>query len=260
MSKPEFNYKTIVDDSGNAHYVNRLLVATPVTGLVRVEWVAARYGQLIPCNWSMVTVNEFINAYMPLRYQVADAQNMIVKYLVEGDFQWLLMIEHDTMPPPDAFIRINEYIKSEEVPIVSGLYYTKSVPSEPLVYRGRGTSYYDDWELGDLVWCDGIPNGFMLVHGGILRAMWEESPEYKVSNNRVTRRVFDTPRQVWHSPDSSEFYSLAGTSDLAWCTRIMNEGFFEKAGWEEYQEKEYPFLVDTNIFCRHIEMDGTQYP
>lgn len=258
-NNPVREYKIITDDSGNPRYINRLLVATPSTGLVRMEWVTARYGQVTPCNWSLVTINQFMNGYVPLRYQVADAQNLIVKAAIEGDFEWLLLIEHDTIPPADAFIRFNEYIQSEEVPVVSGLYFTKSTPSEPLVYRGRGTSYYNDWQMGDRVWVDGVPTGMLLIHCGLLREVWNDSEEYLVGN-QLTRRVFESPRNVWFDPEEHEFYSLVGTSDLEWCSRIIKGGYLKRAGWDKHHGMRYPFLVDTNIFCRHIDIDGRQYP
>jgi hypothetical protein len=251
-------YRTIVQDSGDPGYVNRVLIATPTTGLVRIEWVQSRYGQIIPANWSSVQMTEWMNSYIPLRYQVDDAQNMIVKHLVEGDFEWLLLIEHDTCPPPDAFIRFNQYMREEKVPVVSGLYYTRSRPSEPLVYRGRGTGAYTDFKIGDAVWCDGVPTGCLLIHGGILREMWKESPEYAI-RGVVTRRVFDTPRLVYQDSNGNSF-AQSGTSDLEWCTRVMKGEFFEKAGWKKYQVMQYPFLVDTNIFCRHINPDGEAFP
>ena len=258
-ASPVRDYRVIVQDSNDPGYVNRLLVATPATGLVRVEWMQARYGQIIPTNWSMVQLLQFMDGYYPLRYQVADAQNLIVRELVQKDFEWLLLVEHDNILPPDAFVRFNEYMRAADTPVVSGLYYTRSIPSEPLVYRGRGTSYYDDWELGDLVWCDGVPTGCLLIHGGILREMWADSEEYLIGN-QLTRRVFDTPRKQWLSPDDKQFNTTTGTSDLAWCERVMKGGYFAKAGWHDYQDKKYPFLVDTNIFCKHIDMNGRQYP
>lgn len=257
---PVREYRTILEDSGDAYYVNRILIATPVTGLVRIEWVAGRYGQMIPVNWSQVNLNDAIQGgYYPLRYQVADAQNMIVQRAIERDFEWLLLWEHDVIAPPDAIIKLNEYITNEEVPIVSGLYYTRSRSSDPLIFRGRGTGAYKNWKMGQKVWCDGVPTGFLLIHMGIIRAMWDESPEY-VLKNQVVRRVFDTPRKLWYDPESGSYNSMAGTSDLEWCTRIMKEGFFKKAGWDKYQRKKYPFLVDTAIFCRHINEDGEQFP
>jgi hypothetical protein len=225
-----------------------------------MEWVSARYGQIIPTNWSLVMMNQFMHGYVPIRYGVADAQNLIVKAAVEGDFEWLLLIEDDTMPPPDAFVRFNDYMREGEVPVVSGLYFTKSEPSEPLVYRGRGVSYYGDWHLGDKVWCDGVPTGCLLIHMAILREMWQDSEEYLVHGRVPTRRVFEAPANTWWDPEEGEYYSATGTSDLQWCTRVMKNGYFKKAGWDTYQDMEYPFLVDTNIFCRHIDIDGIQYP
>lgn len=258
-NSPVRDYKVIVDDSGHSSYTNRLLVATPTTGLVRIEWVAARYGQIIPANWSMVTLNQYISSYIPMRYQVADAQNLIVKEFIDRDFEWLLLVEHDTILPPDGFLRFNDYMRNEDVPIVSGLYYTRSHPSEPLVYRGRGTSYYSNWEMGEKVWVDGVPTGCLLIHGGILRAMYEESEPY-VLGGREVRRVFETPQRVWFDPESNQFNATNGTSDLEWCDRVMRGGFFKKSGWNKYDGMPYPFLVDTNIFCSHINVNGEQFP
>lgn len=271
-NSPVREYREILDDSGTSSYVNRILIGTPVIGNVRVEWMLSRYGQIVPINWSQVAYLEMMVGYYPLRYQVADAQNLIVKIALERDFEWCLFWEHDTIAPPDALIRLNEYIKSEEVPVVSGLYYTRSRPSEPIVFRGRGTSTYTDWEEApgiakpgmDKIWVDGVPTGFLLVHCGILREMWKESEEYTVhypgGNTRMTRRVFNSPRELWLDPNTGDKFTLEGTSDLQWCTRVMEGGYFKKAGWDKYQDMEFPFLIDAGIYCKHINSDGEQFP
>jgi hypothetical protein len=127
------------------------------------------------------------------------------------------------------------------------------------VYRGRGTSYYDDWKPGDLVWVDGVPTGMLLIHRSILKAMWDESPEYQ-TYGQITRRVFETQRKAWYDPQSEQFMSYASTSDLEWCDRLLKQDIFRKAGWPDYADKPYPLLVDTNIFCKHVDINGTQYP
>ncbi len=251
-------YKTEIKDSG-FDPAKKILVATPSLGLVRMEWVQARYGQIIPTNWSMLQYVQFVNSFIPLRYTVADAQNVIVKHLIELKYEWLLFIEDDTCPPPDAFVRLNQYMRDKKVPVVSGLYYSRSNPPEPLIYRGRGTSYYNNWKKGDKVWADGVPTGFLLVHSSILQAMWDESPEYMAGDVK-TRRVFETPERQWFDEEKGEYAMVGGTSDLEWCTRVMEGKYFEKAGWPEYQKKKYPFLVDTGIFCKHYDRDGTCYP
>jgi len=255
--------RVIVQDSNDPGYTNNLLVGTACTGLLRVEWVAARYGQLVPLNWSMAGYMQAVSGgvldYMPLRYQVADAQNLIVAEAIRLDMEWLALVEHDVMLPPGAFFRLNKWMKETPAPVVSGLYFSRAYPSEPMVFRGRGAGVYTDWRLGDVVECDGVPTGCLLIHMGLLRAMWEDSEPYTVSGIR-TRRVFDTPRYVWYDPESGATNMAAGTSDLEWCQRVIAGDYLAKSGWTDYAGKQWPFLCDTGLFCRHINPDGTQYP
>jgi hypothetical protein len=201
-----------------------------------------------------------MSSYAPIGYQLSDAENLTAKVVVEGNFDWFLSWEDDNIPPLNALVKINEYIIKKDTPVVSGLYFTKSVPPEPILYRGMGMGYYADWKLGDKVWVDGIPFGFTLIHGNIIRELWKESPEYIV-NGTVTRRVFDAPSESYIDPVTGGWMNQAGTSDLAWCKRLIKDKIFEKAGWPEFQKKEFPFLVDTSIFVKHIDRQtGVQYP
>lgn len=249
--------RTIVMDSCDPGYVNRLMVGTPTTGNVRIEWVAARYGQLTPINWSMAQLMQYMASVFPLRYQVADAQNMIVKEAIEKDMEWLFLLEHDVVIPPDTFVRLNRYMREAPAPVVSGLYFSRAQPSEPMVFRGRGNSFFDEWRLGDLVSCDGVPTGCLLIHMGVLRAMWADSEAYTV-NGVQTRRVFHTPRAAWFNPETNQYNFTATTSDLEWCDRVMQGDYLRKAGWPA--PGRWPFLVDTNIFCWHINPDGQMFP
>ena len=47
---PVREYKQIIKDSEDPGYINRVLFGTAATGLVRIEWVAAKYGMLTPPN------------------------------------------------------------------------------------------------------------------------------------------------------------------------------------------------------------------
>lgn len=262
MNTPDIRPKVHIEDSGNNEYLGkRLLIATPTTGLVRMEWVASRYNQTIPTNWSKTDMIEYMSSYVPLRYTVHDAQNLIVRTALHENYEWVLFIEHDTMPPPDMLQRFTEYMDKADIPMVSGLYFTHSVPPEPMVYRGRGNHYFRKWKLGDKVWVDGVPTGMLLIHSKLLRAVWDDSPEYRVSHSQqLTRRVFDTVAQTWFNESTGQNETLLSTSDLNFCTRVINGDYLTKAGWPEIAKKKYPYLIDTNIYCRHISMDGTQYP
>ncbi len=238
---------------------NRILIGTPMTGLVRSEWMVARYGQTIPTNWSHIEVMQWMSSYVPLKYQVADAENLIAKACVEGNFEWLLFIEHDNVLPMNTFVKLNQYMIKGDIPIVGGLYFTKSVPPEPMIYRERGRGYFADWKLGDKVWATGLPFGCTLIHGSIIKALWNEAPEYMIGTTK-TRRVFKHPEEVIIDPNSRDYYLSQGTTDLNFCNEVMAKGIFEKAGWKEYAKKEFPFLIDTTLFVKHIDNDGVQWP
>jgi hypothetical protein len=257
---PVGEYSIISQNSNDPGYVNRILVATPTLGQVRIEWVQARYGQIIPTNWSMVQMSQYMHSYIPIQFQVADAQNMIVKECIEKNFEWLFLLEDDVILPQDAFIRLNKYMRDADVPVVSGLYYTKSFPPEPMIYRGRGNSFYTQWKRGEKIWADGVPTGCLLIHRSLLQVMWDAAEEYDAAPNFKARRVFDTPRAMWYDKETGQFNSTTGTSDLDWCTRVMKDNVFEKAGWKDFAKKKFPFLVDTNIFCDQIDMSGRRFP
>jgi hypothetical protein len=260
--KSKANEQIIIEQNFSRQAIrNRILIGTPTLGIVRAEWAQARYGQVIPCNWSAASANIGFSHVYPLNYLVAEAQNVIVHTAVEQNYEWIFLLEDDVILPANAFLILNEYMKKVKVPVVSGLYYLKGQPTEPLVYRGRGNGCYDKFKIGEKVWVDGVPTGALLIHRSIFKLMWDESPEYTVSMQRVVRKVFETPVRVWTDPETNTQLSACGTSDLFWCDRAMREKVFARAGWKKLAKEKYPFLVDTNLFCRHIDINtGLQYP
>jgi hypothetical protein len=251
----------MINDSGSKKYTQRLLLATPTLGVVRMEWVSNRYNQTIPTNWSKTDMIQYLNGYIPMRYQVHDAQNLAVKACIEGGFEWLLFMEDDTIPPLDALLRFTEYMDKGDIPVVSGLYFTRSVPPEPMVYRGRGNHYFRDWKLEDKVWVDGVPTGMVLIHAKLLKVMYDDSPEYPIAHTGSSaRRVFNAPVQSWFNEETGAQETLVGTSDLDWCSRVIKEDYLTKAGFPKIAKQKYPFLIDTQIYCKHIEKDGRQFP
>lgn len=220
-------YSQTVVDSGVNTYQNRLLIGTITTGPIRMEWAAARYGMSIPANWSKVDMLQFMSAYIPLRFSIQDGQNIIVEKAITDGYEWLMLIEDDTCPPPDAFIRFNEYMRSAKYPVVSGLYFTKSEPAEPMVYRGRGNSYYTDWILGDRIAVDGVPTGMLLINVKLLKAVSDESPQYMAGGIRV-HRVFDAPIKTFFNEATGAQEALSGTTDLNFCRRAIEGGFLRR--------------------------------
>ena len=256
------NFKVPKADNWES-WQKRICIAVPTTGLVRIEWMMSRFGQVIPCNWSQGDIFQFVDQYSPMGWTVADARNICVEYCISQGFEWLFFVDHDVLLPPDTFLKINEYMNKGDIPVVCGLYYCKGSHPEPLLFRGRGNSYYGKWKLGDKVWVDGIPMGCTLIHSSIIQEMYNTSEVYTcktMTGPVVVRRVFETPRKAWFDPELGRYNTQVGTEDLFWCDRVRKEKVMEKAGWPEYQRKRYPFLVDTGMFCRHIDEAGRTYP
>lgn len=240
--------------------MKRILLGIPMTGLIRAEWALARWGQAIPCNWSNSECLAWVNQVTPLGFDVANARNVITQVAVQNDYEWLFFIDHDVILPPHTFVTINEYMREGKYPVVSGLYFAKCHPPEPLIFRGRGNSYFHKWKLGDKVMVDGVPMGCTLISGKLLKAMYAEAPEYLAGGKTPCRQVFDTPKISWFDPETSGMRAMEGTEDLAWCDRVIKGEFLKKAGWPALQKKKFPFLIDTNLFCRHITEAGQAFP
>ena len=240
-------------------FSKRLLVGIPMTGLIRAEWAMGRWNQIIPCNFALTDCIQWIDQNTPLGFLVADARNIVVHHAIKGGFEWLWFIDQDVVLPQGTLIHYNDCMIKGDVPVIGGLYFTKSVPSEPLVYRGRGNGYYDKWNIGDKVWVDGMGMGCTLIHTSILKVMYEECEEYKCRDMKI-KKVFETPRRMWFDPEYNTWRLAIGTEDLDWCNRVIEGNVLERAGWKKFQKKKYPFLIDTRIFCKHIDNDGIQYP
>jgi hypothetical protein len=201
----------------------------------------------------------WLDPHSPLGFLVADARNIIATEAVKGDFDWLFFIDHDVVLPIGTILKINEYMLNPKSPIVSGLYFTKGIPSEPLIYRGRGTGYYPDWNMGDKVWVDGVPMGCTLIDVKLLRAAAANVESYFIEGREV-KKIFETPSRTFIDPETGSWNNSSGTEDLEFCTRVMEQGLLKEAGWGKLAKKEFPFILDTGIFCKHIDFNGIQFP
>ena len=199
--------------------------------------------------------------YSPLRFLVADARNLIAQEAVLKGYEWLIFIDHDVIPPADLLIKFNQYMihKKDEVAIVGGLYFTKSAPAEPLIYRRPGDGYFPNWKMGEKIWVYAMGLGLHLVNVKLLKILYENSPTYRIQNGAEVRRIFESPSKVEIDPSGS-INKLVGTEDFPFYKRIIDEKVLEKAGYPKLQKQKWPFLCDTTIFAYHISESGVRYP
>lgn len=232
-----------------------ILTGTPSLGTIRIEWANARQGIVTPTNWAQTIAT-------PTGYLVDDAQNLLVQTAVDRNVEWLFLLEDDTIPPVDVYLKFRQHMEAKLAPIISGLYYIKgSHPPEPLMYRGRGNGAFRDWTPGELVWVDGVPTGCLFIHRSVFHPLWQDSEEYTLPSaggDVKVRRVFESPRKiVW---DGDHANTLLGTSDLSFCERVITSGVLAKTPWPHLATAEHPFVVDTSMRFGHIDREtGSVY-
>jgi len=237
--------------------LNRVLIFTPTIGSLRIEWVNARYTATVPTNFSIVNQQQLMPNFGVDGYMLADAENLMAKVVTEQNFEWVITIEHDNVIPPDFFVKMNQYMQKGKEAIVTGLYFTKSFPAEPIIYKGRGNGCFRDFKMGDKFYVDGCGFGMSLINGNIIREVWKDSEEYMVGAEK-TRRVFRVPDRTENVDGNFNF--VRGTTDLDFYTRVHEGGYYAKAGFPHVQKRKYPILCDSTLFGLHVSPDGRMYP
>lgn len=262
----------------------QVMMGIPSLGTVRMEWALAYMNMIMPMNWSASTVIHPVRILSPLQYHVAEAQNVIVKTLLDSPWDYLLLIEDDVIVPPSLMIRMGKWLEHGKYPMVSGLYHLKANPPEPMTFRGRGNGSFEGWRKGagaiekradlpkavkphEVCFCDGVPTGCLLISRKLLEVAWEASNPIVLRYQRTdglieevpTREVFKTTREAGENPETGGYYRRVGTSDLEFCDKAMKNGWFKEAGFKEAAKMKYPFPVDLKLVCGHIDRNGVVY-
>jgi hypothetical protein len=115
----------------------------------------------------------------------------------------------------------------------------------------------NDAEYESFVAYHPMPVRHGMTHGELAR--WFNSAR-KINADLEVVQLRGWRRDMWFDPETGNYNSLSGTTDLEWCTRVIEGGYLAKAGWKAIAKKKYPFLVDTTLFCKHINPDGEQFP
>lgn len=232
-----------------------VLIGIPSTGKIRFEWHSAMQSLMFPTWWAM-------SYYHPIGYDVATARNMIVESALMGSkSEWIFFIDHDVLVPEETPVILRKYMTAAKYPIVSGYYYTKSNPPEPLIYKAGQTGPYYNWKKGDKVWASGTGLGLTLIHTSIFRNMappWFVTPNHMLTMQESEYKAITKAKE--NTPWSSSGYRISGTEDIYFYNRVVNEGIINKAGWK-VPDPNNPILIDTDFFGGHIDFNsGKIYP
>lgn len=87
--------------------------------------------------------------------------------------EFALFLDDDTQPPPSVILDLMRVLETsdEDVMACGGIYTTKTVPPEPIVYMGPGEGAYWNWKMGDVFPCWAVGNGCLMVRTKIFEKM-----------------------------------------------------------------------------------------
>lgn len=148
-----------------------VVIGIPSFGMVSTYFLQSRQSQQFPLVSSAVDK-------VVLNKPIADARNEIVEYALSQGAHYIYWLDDDVIAPPDAFLKM--YYQNKD--IINGVYWSKSNPPMPLLFRGHMEGPYWDWHVGDLIEIDAAGSGLTLVKTDVYRKMQKElgGPWYSV--------------------------------------------------------------------------------
>lgn len=170
----------------------KILVSMPNTGMVYADFMLNVLKIKRPSE-------HHITWAMSSHALIYDSRNKAAAIAIKENFDYVLFIDSDMLPPEDVFNRMIAHDKD----IVSGLYFKRCDPYLPVVYKtlkvnGNTVDYevMQEWEDG-LVKVDGVGMGCCLIKTDVFKAIGHS---------------FFTP-------------TLILSEDLAFCLRAREKGF-----------------------------------
>lgn len=148
-----------------------IVIGIPTFGMVPIYFMGRMQNLRMP-------MNRIVRQVYVIGKEVGAARNEIVaKALqIEEDDPTLrcshiLFLDDDVLCHQDALLKLLQ----DDRPIVSGLYYTKSAVSTPLVLHGEYGGTAKDWMPGDLVDCWAHGMGLTLIDADVFRRLRDET-------------------------------------------------------------------------------------
>lgn len=191
-----------------------VLIATPSRGMTTTQWAMMLRRMNLPADAACHALTG---------YRVDLQRNECVKLFLRSSLEWLFFIDDDVMVPPEAFDRLS----SHGVDIVSGLYYRRMEPIEPVAFVDRGDRMEQppDFAIGKLLEADLVGAGCLLIH----------------------RRVLEGMAQPW-------FRWTEGDEALPARDRLSDDFFFCRKA----KEAGFKVFIDTGVRCLHVGLGASE--
>lgn len=198
-------------------------LAIPTWGKVSVTWSIAHRHIGGPLGSNMVELAPVVGK------PIAEARNELMQAAIDNNCDFIFFLGDDVLPPGDTIIRLLSRMWNDpELAMVTGVYWTKSWPTQPYIWRGVQRGPYMDWKHGEF---------FELDYAGCDCLLIRLSPEMKA----LGPDWFSTDWK-WNADDGP---SLLATEDFYFYTKARKAGL--------------KIWCDTEVQCIHEDRRSGQH-
>jgi glycosyltransferase involved in cell wall biosynthesis/SAM-dependent methyltransferase len=160
----------------------------------------------------------------------AKARTEVVKQAIAHKAKWLFFIDSDVFPPPDVLSKLMAHGKD----IVTGIYYMKTMPPQPVLFKEMGSGPYYNFPVEELFEVEGSGLGCCLINMEIFEKFDEKGLPYFQEN------------WLHEKADGSKVRINIGE----------DHWFFMKA-----KELGYKIWCDSSVLCDHLDTNtGAFFP
>lgn len=196
-----------------------VVIGVPSRGNIRLEWAAMlkSLGEPVNYSWALQTT---------LGKPVDEGRNMVARYAVEHNANYLFFIDDDVLVPNQALRRmVYSMEQNPEWDLLSGIYVTKSDPPEPLIFGENPDGAFWDWKFNEIFPISGCGMGCCLIRGSALQKVKEPWFYYRHEAEGINR--------------------LEEGEDLYFCRKLREAGGV--------------LMADGGVLCGHIDENGKVY-
>lgn len=141
---------------------------------------------------------------------IDEARNALAETAINNKAKYILFIDDDTAPPSFTIRRLMQILDTNpDAAVAGGIYFTKSVPPMPVVFKEDGEGPYWNWKFGDVFDCSGLGTGCMMVRTEAFRNI--PKPWFK---------TVDDQEEIEAGPKYTKM-----NDDLYFCKKVREAGY-----------------------------------
>lgn len=204
----------------------KAVIGIPSRGTVSVHFLPPLLKQSIP-------INIFVEYRFVVGKEVGVARNELAEEALKLKADYLIFIDDDVIIPQDAIAKLIS-LADEGKDIVAGVYYTKQIPPQPLIFKGIGTGCFKNWRVGEILEnISGVGMGLTLIRTTVFR--------------KLKRPWFKTIKSAKFTNKQGSVISFGIDEALYFCNKALSKGFRITVD-TNIQGIHYDFRTDTFYF------------